>query len=51
MEHQQAADIRAGEKPLEIVFGGDWVDTALRKGARDPMISDTQWISSQGTAA
>ena len=35
MEHQQASGIRAGEKPLEIVFGGDWVDAALKGKVRE----------------
>ncbi|MBI3068299.1 MAG: 4-carboxy-4-hydroxy-2-oxoadipate aldolase/oxaloacetate decarboxylase [Betaproteobacteria bacterium] len=30
MEHQQARDIREGKKPLEILFGDDWVDAALK---------------------
>lgn len=30
MEHQQARDIREGKKPLEILFGEDWVDAALK---------------------
>lgn len=29
MEYQQARDIKAGERPLEIVFGKDWLATAL----------------------
>ena len=29
MEHQQARDIKDGKKPLEIVFGDDWVAKAL----------------------
>ena len=30
MEHQQAADIRQGKKPLEIIFGDNWVDAQLK---------------------
>jgi len=30
MEYQQARDIREGRKPLEIIFGDNWVDTALQ---------------------
>ena len=30
MEHQQAADIKAGKKPLEILYGDSWVDAALK---------------------
>ena len=30
MEYQQARDIREGRKPLEIMFGDNWVDTALQ---------------------
>jgi len=30
MEYQQARDIKEGKKPLEIVFGDNWVDTALQ---------------------
>lgn len=30
MEYQQARDIRDGRKPLEIVFGDNWVDAALK---------------------
>ncbi len=30
MEHQQAADIKEGKKPLEILYGDSWVDVALR---------------------
>jgi 4-hydroxy-4-methyl-2-oxoglutarate aldolase len=34
MEHQQAADIKAGKRPLEIVFGEDWVTKALKDKVR-----------------
>jgi 4-hydroxy-4-methyl-2-oxoglutarate aldolase len=30
MEYQQAKDIGEGKKPLEIVFGDNWLDKALR---------------------
>jgi hypothetical protein len=30
MERQQAADIREGRKPLEILYGDNWVDAALK---------------------
>jgi 4-hydroxy-4-methyl-2-oxoglutarate aldolase len=30
MEFQQAKDINNGQKPLEIVFGDDWLDKALK---------------------
>jgi len=30
MEYRQARDIREGKKPLEIIFGDNWVDTALK---------------------
>jgi len=30
MEYQQAKDIRDGKKPLEILYGNDWVDAALK---------------------
>ena len=30
MEYQQAQDIKDGKKPLEIVFGDNWVDAALK---------------------
>jgi len=30
MEHQQAADIKQGKKPLEIIFGDNWVDAELK---------------------
>lgn len=30
MEHQQAEDIKAGKLPLEILFGANWVDDALK---------------------
>lgn len=30
MEHQQALDIRAGKRPLEIVHGEDWLAESLR---------------------
>lgn len=30
MEYQQAKDIRDGKKPLEILYGSDWVDAALK---------------------
>jgi 4-hydroxy-4-methyl-2-oxoglutarate aldolase len=30
MEHQQAQDIKDGKKPLEILFGDNWVDAALK---------------------
>ena len=30
MEFQQAQDIREGKKPLEILYGDSWVDTALK---------------------
>ncbi len=30
MEYQQASDIKEGKKPLEIVFGENWVDAALK---------------------
>ncbi|MGH8617503.1 MAG: 4-carboxy-4-hydroxy-2-oxoadipate aldolase/oxaloacetate decarboxylase [Burkholderiales bacterium] len=30
MEYQQAQDIRDGKKPLEILYGSDWVDAALK---------------------
>jgi 4-hydroxy-4-methyl-2-oxoglutarate aldolase len=29
MEYQQAQDIKEGKKPLEILFGDNWVDSAL----------------------
>jgi len=35
MELQQARDIRAGKKPLEIVFGTDWVRSALQGKVRE----------------
>jgi 4-hydroxy-4-methyl-2-oxoglutarate aldolase len=30
MEYQQAKDIKEGKQPLEILFGDNWVDTALQ---------------------
>lgn len=30
MEYQQARDIREGKKPLEILYGDNWVDAALK---------------------
>jgi 4-hydroxy-4-methyl-2-oxoglutarate aldolase len=30
MEYQQAQDIKAGKKPLEILYGDSWVDEALK---------------------
>jgi len=30
MEYQQARDIKEGKKPLEILFGDNWVDAALK---------------------
>jgi hypothetical protein len=30
MEHQQAVDIKQGKKPLEIIFGDNWVDVELK---------------------
>ena len=30
MEYQQASDIKEGKKPLEIVYGDNWVDPALK---------------------
>ena len=30
MEHQQATDIKQGKKPLEIIFGENWVDAELK---------------------
>ena len=35
MEYQQARDIRDGKKPLEIVFGDNWVDAALKGKVRE----------------
>lgn len=35
MEHQQAADIREGKKPLEILYGDSWVDAALRDKVKE----------------
>ena len=35
MEYQQASDIREGKKPLEIVFGDNWVDTVLQGKVRE----------------
>lgn len=34
MESTQAADIRDGKKPLEIVFGEDWVAKSLQGKVR-----------------
>ena len=30
MEHQQADDIKQGKKPLEIIYGDNWVDADLK---------------------
>jgi len=35
MEYQQARDIKDGKKPLEIVFGDDWVDAALKSKVQE----------------
>ncbi len=35
MEFQQAKDIKEGKKPLEIIFGDNWVDTALKGKVRE----------------
>ncbi|HSQ03432.1 MAG TPA: hypothetical protein VLN59_05325 [Burkholderiales bacterium] len=35
MEFQQARDIKDGRKPLEIVFGDNWVDAALKGKVRE----------------
>ncbi|WP_188408958.1 4-carboxy-4-hydroxy-2-oxoadipate aldolase/oxaloacetate decarboxylase [Agaricicola taiwanensis] len=34
MEYQQAADIRAGKKPLEILYGDSWIDKELEGKVR-----------------
>jgi 4-hydroxy-4-methyl-2-oxoglutarate aldolase len=35
MEFQQARDIKDGKKPLEIIFGDNWVDAALKGKVRE----------------
>jgi 4-hydroxy-4-methyl-2-oxoglutarate aldolase len=35
MEHQQAQDIRNGDRPLEIVHGRDWLDKTLAGKVKD----------------
>jgi len=35
MEYQQARDIKEGKQPLEIIFGDNWVDAALKGKVRE----------------
>lgn len=35
MEYQQASDIKEGGKPLEILYGDDWVDLELRNQMKE----------------
>ena len=35
MEHQQADDIKQGKKPLEIIYGDNWVDADLKGKVRE----------------